>query len=106
MVTVIASLSVEDFDTWFAEFQQMHPVRERHGDLGGRTVYRDADDPNSVVVVFRWRDRESARRYFSSVELAASVARAGGRRTPHVRYLEGPVRASAAAVTDHESTTS
>ncbi|HEX9888784.1 MAG TPA: antibiotic biosynthesis monooxygenase [Nitriliruptorales bacterium] len=86
MVTVIARLPVADFDTWHAEYERMHPVREQQGERG-RRLYRDLDDPNTIVVVFDWDTVESARGYFGSDELRASVERAHGCAPPTVHYL-------------------
>jgi quinol monooxygenase YgiN len=91
-VVVIARLQVTDFDTWYAEYQQMHPTRASYGERG-HDLYRDADDPNVVVVVFAWDDLANARRYFEGDELAASVSRARAAGAPEVRYLlrdDGP----------------
>ncbi len=86
MIDVIVRLRVEDFDRWHAEYERMHPVRERHGERG-RTLFRDLEDPNTVVGVFRWDSIERARGYFASAELSASVDRARGRGAPVVSYL-------------------
>jgi len=85
-VVVIARLQVSDFDTWYDEYERMHPVRASFGERG-HDLYRDADDPNVVVVVFGWDDLANARRYFEGDELAASVSRARAAGSPDVRYL-------------------
>lgn len=86
MATVIARLPVEDFDTWHAEYQRMHEVRQQHGERG-RTLYRDVDDPDTVVVVFDWDTVDNAKGYFDSAALRDSVQRAHGRTSPTVHYL-------------------
>lgn len=87
MATVIARLSVEDFDGWFVEYEHMHPVRAAQGERG-HVLYRDPEDPHAVIVIFEWDDLAHARSYFGSPELAASVSRAQGRAAPAVWYLE------------------
>jgi heme-degrading monooxygenase HmoA len=87
VATVIARLQVADFDEWHAEYTRMHPHRQRCGERG-RQLFRDVDDPRSVVVIFTWDSLQRAKAYFTSPELAASVGRAGGRGAPHITYLE------------------
>ena len=83
---MIARLPVPDFAAWHAEYERMHPVREQAGERG-RTLYRDVDDPEVVVVVFAWDSVERAKAYFGSAALQASVGRAGATSAPEVTYL-------------------
>ncbi|MHB8339777.1 MAG: hypothetical protein ACYDB7_01215 [Mycobacteriales bacterium] len=87
MAVVLARLRTADFGRWHAEYVRMHPHRARCGEQG-RTLYRDLDDPQAVVVVFDWDTVENARGYFSSQVLADSVARALGGALPAVSYLQ------------------
>ena len=87
MATAIARLRVENFDHWRAEYESMHTVREAAGECG-RRLYRDAADPNVVVVMFEWDTADRARDYFEGSVLAASVARANGVGGPEVWYCE------------------
>jgi heme-degrading monooxygenase HmoA len=87
MAVVIARLHVPDFDTWYAEYQQMHARRHELGERGHR-LHRDVDDSSAVVVVFEWDTVENAKDYFGSAELTASVSRAKAAGLPQVTYLE------------------
>lgn len=87
MPTVIARLTVAEFDRWHREYEQMHAHRRACGERG-RQLFRDVDDPNTVVVVFQWDNLDNARAYFDSSKLRASVGRAGGRGAPQVSYLQ------------------
>jgi len=87
MPTVIARLPVQDFEAWHAEYERMHATRQSFGERG-RMLYRDVDDPHTIVVVFEWDSIDNAKRYFGSPELSASVGRAHGKATPTVFYLD------------------
>lgn len=87
MLTVIVRLTVAEFDRWHREYEQMHAHRHACGERG-RQLFRDVDDPNTVVVVFQWDTVYNARTYFDSPKLRASVGRAGGLAAPQVSYLE------------------
>jgi hypothetical protein len=41
--------------------------RKALGSLGG-TVYRSADDPTNLFVVFKWKDAEGARKFVEGLE--------------------------------------
>lgn len=87
MAVVIARLKVPDFDTWYAEYQQMHERRSELGERGHR-LHRDVDDDNVIVVVFDWDSVANAKGYFEGPELTASVGRARAAGPPQVSYLE------------------
>jgi len=52
------------------------------------SVYRDAQDPNTVVVVNRFPDQETARHFLGSPELQRAMERAGVVGQPELWFTE------------------
>ena len=78
---------VEDFARWKPVFDEDAPSREASGSKGGY-LFRNADDPNEVVVLFEWDDLESVRRYGQTDELREKMQRAGVADRPDFYFLE------------------
>ena len=53
----------------------------------GHEVYRDANDPNMVVIVNHMKDLDSAKRYAGSDALRSAMGRAGVQGPPEVTFL-------------------
>lgn len=73
---LIAHLHVRDYDTFKAVFDELGPVRQKHGAIGHR-LHRGLDDRNKVIVVTEYRDADEARRFAQSTELKEAQQRAG-----------------------------
>ena len=78
---------VEDFERWNLVFDEDAPTREASGSKGGY-LFRNADDPNEVVILFEWDDLESVRRYGQTDELREKMQRAGVSDQPAFYFLE------------------
>ena len=78
---------VEDFERWNLVFDEDAPNREASGSKGGY-LFRNADDPNEVVILFEWDDLESVRRYGQTDELREKMQRAGVSDQPAFYFLE------------------
>lgn len=76
MATMIIKHRVANFEAWKAVFDDMKPLRVRHGWISTR-VLRDATDPNLVTIVNHARDLEGIKRYGSSPELRSAMAKGG-----------------------------
>src|SRR5665647_2453992 len=50
---LIVQHTVRDYDAWKPVFDEHEGVRVRYG-CQGHTIYRDADDPNSLTLLFRY----------------------------------------------------
>lgn len=62
MIHVLAQVEVEDFDVFFSGFESRgFPLRKQHGSLGSQ-VFRHADEPEKVSILFRWESRESMKK--------------------------------------------
>ncbi|WP_232688348.1 antibiotic biosynthesis monooxygenase [Halobacterium zhouii] len=78
---------VADFDAWRENFDQNDSLRTEHGQRGYQ-IFRSSDDPEDVVVLFEWDDRENARKLFESDEMRGRLADAGVEGQPELSYFE------------------
>ncbi len=78
MITVMLRFRVEDFGRWVEIFASRDALRREAGCLG-RRVWREAGDPDRIVVMLDWDERE---RY-------EAFARAGVVQTPEGRTRAG-----------------
>jgi heme-degrading monooxygenase HmoA len=67
---------IGDFARWREVFDSDAPNRESAGCRGAR-VFRNAEDPEEVVVLFEWDSLERARRRIESAGLAQEFEEAG-----------------------------
>jgi heme-degrading monooxygenase HmoA len=67
---------VADFDAWKQVYDSVADL-QRAGGVRDHAVLRGADDPNLVVVVHTFDDREAARSFFANQELGDAMARGG-----------------------------
>ena len=86
MAYLLAKAPVEDFEEWKSAFDEFEPFRIDHGQLGYQ-VFRSADDPNEIVVLFEWDDGEDPRAFFESEEMRDRMAQAGVKGRPEMSVL-------------------
>jgi len=83
---------VGDYSKWKSVFDERGPIRKAAGSNGGR-VFRNADNPNELVILLEWDDLKKAREYAQSEDLKKAQERAGFK--PEVYFLEDAERPSA-----------
>ena len=83
---VIVKYKVADYARWKPIFDADGANRQAGGSKGGQ-LFRSADDPNEVVMLFEW-DLEQARQYSQSEELRAKMQEAGALGPPDFYFLE------------------
>lgn len=86
MATMMVKHRVANFESWKVVFDSMEPVRREHG-WTGHEVYRDATDPNMVIIVNHMRDLEGAKRYGGSPALREAMAKGGVQGPPEITFL-------------------
>jgi hypothetical protein len=81
---------VESVERWDAVFSdpELDATRRRHG-LVVTGTYRDADSPETIVVVLEMSDLQLAREFAASAELASARERAGAVGSPDGVWLGG-----------------
>jgi hypothetical protein len=87
MATLIVKHRVANFEAWKKVFDEMNPVRAKHG-WTGHLVLQDAADPNIVTIVNRVKTLDGAKAYGGSPELRAAMQRAGVQGAPEVSFSE------------------
>ena len=86
MPYVIVKYKVADYASWKPIFDADGANRQVGGCKGGQ-LFRSADDPNEVVMLFEW-DLEKARQYSQREEVRAKMREAGVLGSPDVYFLE------------------
>jgi hypothetical protein len=78
---------VEDYARWKPIFDADAATRRASGSQGGR-LFRNASDPNELVILFELADLEKARQYTQSEELRGEMQQAGVADQPDIYFLE------------------
>lgn len=86
MSYVIVKHKVADYARWKQMFDADAANRQSGGSKGGQ-LFRSADDPNEVVILFEW-DLEKARQFHQPEELSAEMQEAGAPGLPELYLLE------------------
>lgn len=86
MATMLVQHRVSDFAKWKAVYDSVVDMRKSNGELSD-DIYRDADDPNSLKIVFKWDSLERAKKYAQSPELKAAMQKAGVDGPPKISFL-------------------
>jgi hypothetical protein len=86
MAFVIVRHTVADYARWKPIFDADGANRQAGGSKGGH-LFRSADDPNEVLVLFEW-DLEQARQFSQSAALSAKMQEAGVLGRPDFYFLE------------------
>lgn len=87
MSNILLRLSVADYAKWKPVFDEYASVRKTSGSRGGR-LFRNADNPNEVLILWDWDTRENAQAFFTSQGLRETMQRAGVTGRPDVYYLD------------------
>ena len=86
MPYMIAQHKVGDFAKWKAVFDSLQDLRQAHGEKSAQ-IFHDADDPNSLTLLFAWDSVENAQRYAQSPKLKAAMQKAGVTGPPNISFL-------------------
>ena len=78
---------VTDYATWKPVFDQHGTTRQANGSKGGR-LFRNAQDPNEVVILLKWDDLEKARQFTQAQDLVETMQKAGVVGRPDIYFLE------------------
>jgi heme-degrading monooxygenase HmoA len=79
--------SVEDYEKWKPGFDEHSSARGESGSKGGR-LFRNAEDPNEVVILLEWDNLENVRQFAQSDNLREAMQRHGVVDRPDVYFLE------------------
>jgi quinol monooxygenase YgiN len=87
MMILIVQHTVRDYDAWKPVFDEHESVRAKYGCLG-HTIYRDADKPNDVTLLFRYESRERADEFMRDPSLREAMERGGVISEPRATWLD------------------
>jgi len=68
--------NVADYEQWKSAFDSLSVTRQANGSRGGQ-LFRNASDPNELVILLEWDVLEKARLFAQSEELREVMQRAG-----------------------------
>jgi quinol monooxygenase YgiN len=87
MATIVIKHKVANYAKWKPIFDEHQKARLENG-MTGHSVCRDADDPNTVVVIGRVKDINKARAFTKSDALKNAMMKAGVQGAPEIWFLQ------------------
>jgi heme-degrading monooxygenase HmoA len=87
MPYILVRHKVADYPKWKPAFDEHSATRQANGSRGGQ-LFRNANDPNELVILFEWDDLERARQFAQSEDLRQAMQRAGVADQPDIYFLE------------------
>ncbi|SNQ58956.1 antibiotic biosynthesis monooxygenase [Candidatus Methanoperedens nitratireducens] len=87
MVYLLVRHKVKDYSKWKTVFDEHATTRKSSGSRGGR-LFRNADNPDEIVILFEWENIEKARKFVRSEDLQKTMQQAGVSDKPDVYFLE------------------
>ena len=88
MTTIFLKHTVEDYDTWKAGFDDHATTREEYGSLEDYRLFREAENPNEIVMVGEWESAEAFQRFMEESDVKEKMAEFGVISEPEVYILE------------------
>ena len=85
MPFVLVRGKVEDYAKWKPLFDEYGATRKASGCMG-EGLFRNADNPNDLVILLKWDDLEKVRRFTQSQGLREQMQRAGVVGQPDVCF--------------------
>ena len=78
---------VADFNKWKVVFEEVEPFRKQLGSSGSH-VFRNNANPNEVLVITDWDNKEQGIKFGQSPELKNAMERAGVISAPEISFAE------------------
>ena len=78
---------VTDYEKWKSAFDAHSVTRQANGSRGGQ-LFRNASDPNEVIMLLEWDVLETARQFVQSEELREVMQQAGVIDDPTIYFLK------------------
>jgi len=86
MINVLGQLKIENYDKWKPFFDERSTMRKEAG-CKEAILFRNSDDPNDVLILFKWDNKENARKYMESESLKKFLKNAGA-DIVKIKYLD------------------
>jgi quinol monooxygenase YgiN len=87
MTFVLVRFTVEDLAKWKSVFEEAADLRKKFGSRGVR-AFSKADNPNEVLILGEYAEKDKAMQLFQSQEFREATARAGVKGPPEVSFLD------------------
>ncbi len=87
MPYILIRHKVADYPKWKPVFDEHGATRQASGSRGGQ-LFRNANDPNELVILLEVDDLEKARQFAQSEDLRQTMQRAGVADQPDIYFLE------------------
>jgi hypothetical protein len=84
---MIVTFTIKDYESWRPVFKAAASERAKDG-VGAAKVYRNADSPNDLLVVFEVTSEKSGRTWMSSPQVRAAWEKGGVIGTPGYRFAK------------------
>jgi hypothetical protein len=85
MASMFVRHKVENYENWKREYDAFD--KKARG-VTAASVYRDADDPSTVIVTHTFNDINTAKKFTDSDDLRSIMERAGVQGAPEIWYGE------------------
>jgi hypothetical protein len=85
MAMLIIHHRVQNYEAWRPICDAHEPARNTAGLTNGR-VFRSADDPDDLVILFDMADRKKAEAFAASEDLKTAMQRSGVQGKPDVQF--------------------
>ncbi len=79
--------NVEDYAKWKPLYDENAGARKANGSKGAH-LFRNADNPDEIVILFEWDDLEKARQFSQSADLREAMQKAGVIGMPDLYFLD------------------
>lgn len=86
MTHMLIRHKVADFDTWNPVYEDHRKVRQAAG-LRDLHLWRNADDPNEVYIIFEASNLAKAKEFARSTDLKEKMQAAGVQGKPDIEFL-------------------
>ena len=87
MPYLLVRQKVTDYQQWKSAFDAHSVTRQANGSRGGQ-LFRNAADPNELVILLEWDVLERARQFAQSEEMREVMLRAGVIDHPDISFLK------------------
>ena len=86
MAGMLVQHKVKDFANWKKVYDSQIDLRKNSGEVSDQ-IFRDASDPNKLILVFKWNSVANAQKFAQSPELKAAMEKAGVDGAPTITFL-------------------
>ncbi len=87
MMYMLVRHKVADFAKWKPVYDAHLSARQKAG-LNEEHIFRNADDPNEVLLLFSMEDLDKAKAFTASDDLRQAMEKAGVSEKPDVYFLK------------------